>query len=321
MHWPHSLTLGQDRVAEITIEHLRRHENCEVLWSTEVTSFEDRADHVVVSALGPGGPLEMRASWLVAADGAASGIRRRLGISYEGMTWPTAFVATNVRADLGQLGYALNNYLVDPDYGAVIAQITKDDLWRVAFSVDADLPEDQVDAAVQRYLAEILPSGFVFEVCARTKYRMHQRNASSMREGRIVLVGDSAHATNPTSGYGLVGGLHDANILIEALGAVIDGAVSPDVLDRYSQDRIAAFHDVSSPASVASKELVFDLPNDDAVAAQLDTLRALSDDAAAMFEFWQGGCYIETPSLVTGARLSAGRNGHLSLLDRQVSST
>jgi 3-(3-hydroxy-phenyl)propionate hydroxylase len=311
VRFPHSLTLGQDRVAEIAIEHLTKHENVDVRWRTEVTGFDDCGDHVEVHTVGPDGPVDLRASWLVAADGASSNIRRQLGIAFEGMTWPTAFVATNVQGDLGSLGYKLNNYLIDPDYGAVIAQITKDDLWRVAFSVDAEMPEAQVDTAVDAYLCEIFPVGFEYEVRARTKYRMHQRAATSMREGRVVLVGDSAHATNPTSGYGLVGGLHDANILTEALAAVIWDEVSDDVLDQYSKDRIAAFLDVSSPASVASKELVFDLADPDAVETRMATLRALAADPDAMFEFWQAGCYIETPSLLTNERLSAGRNGQL----------
>lgn len=311
VRWPHSLTLGQDRVAEITIEHLSRYPHAKVLWSTQVTGFEDQGDHVVLHAEGPEGPFELEASYLVAADGASSNVRRSLGIEFEGMTWPTAFVATNVRGDLGSLGYSLNNYLVDPQYGAVIAKITHDDLWRVAFSVDAELPDEQVDGAVAAYLDEILPAGFPRTVEARTKYRMHQRCATSMRQGRVVLAGDSAHATNPTSGYGLVGGLHDSNILVDALAGILAGDVPGDILDTYSRDRIAAFLQVSSPASVASKELVFDLPDQAAVATRLAATRGLLDDPDAMVEFWQHGCHIETPSLVSGELLSAGRNGIL----------
>jgi 3-(3-hydroxy-phenyl)propionate hydroxylase len=314
VRFPYSLTLGQDRVAEIVLEHLAKYDDVEVLWRTEITGFDDCGDHVDVHAMGPDGPIGLQASWLVGADGASSSIRRQLGIEFEGMTWPTAFTATNVQADLGSLGYQLNNYLIDPDFGAVIAQITKDGLWRVAFSVDAEMPEDQVDAAVEAYLSEILPAGFAYEVRARTKYRMHQRAATSMRQGRVVLVGDSAHATNPTSGYGLVGGLHDANVLTEALAAVIRGEASDDVLDQYSRDRIAAFLNVSSPSSVGSKELVFDLPDQTVIADRMATFRALADDAEAMFKFWQGGCYIETPSLLSGTLLSAGRNGPLSIV-------
>jgi 2-polyprenyl-6-methoxyphenol hydroxylase-like FAD-dependent oxidoreductase len=39
-----------------------------------------------------------------------------------------------------------------------------------------------------------------------TAYNMHQRTAATYRLGRVVLAGDAAHLTNPTSGFGLMGG-------------------------------------------------------------------------------------------------------------------
>lgn len=309
--FPFGLTLGQDRLAEIVIEHLARYPHARVRWRTEVTGFEDRGDHVAVTLHGPDGPQTLVASWLLGADGASSFVRRELGIDFDGMTWPRAFVATNVQGDFMSLGFRLNNWLVDPEFGAVVCRITPGDLWRVALSVAVDLPEDEVDEAVAAYLRAVLPADFEYEVKARTKYRMHQRCATSMRRGRVVLVGDAAHATNPTSGYGLVGGLHDANILVEALTAIEGGEASDDVLDTYSHERRAAFLNVSSPASVMSKELVFDQPDLATIEARLETLRAVTADPDLLFGFWQGGCYIETPSVVTGERLSRGRNGPL----------
>jgi 3-(3-hydroxy-phenyl)propionate hydroxylase/6-hydroxy-3-succinoylpyridine 3-monooxygenase len=307
--WPHFLTLGQDRLAEITIEHLARHPHVEVMWQTEVTGFDEDESGVRVRARRAGTDFTLDAGWLVASDGAVSSVRRACGIAFEGMTWPTAFIATNVRADFRALGFAANNYLVDPTYGAVIARITSDELWRVAISVDESLPDELVDGAVTSYLDAVLPDGFPREVVARTKYRMHQRCADSLRRGRVVIAGDAAHATNPTSGYGLVGGLHDANILSEALAAVVHGDAPADILDQYSKDRIEAFLEVSSPISVASKQLIFDLPDEPAVERELDRIEALAADDDALLAFWRNGCRIESASLLTGELLSAGRNG------------
>jgi 3-(3-hydroxy-phenyl)propionate hydroxylase len=307
--WPHFLTLGQDRLAEITIEHLARHPQVEIVWQTEVIGFDEGENGVRVHARGAGRDFIVDAGWIVAADGAPSAVRRACGIAFEGMTWPTAFIATNVRADFHALGFAANNYLVDPNHGAVIARITSDDLWRVAISVSESLPEELVDDAVSSYLGAVLPEGFPREVVARTKYRMHQRCATALRRGRVVIAGDAAHATNPTSGYGLVGGLHDANILSEALAAVVQGDAPPDILDQYSKDRIEAFLGVSSPISVASKQLIFDLPDESAVEGELDRFEELAADDDALLAFWRNGCRIESASLLTGELLSAGRNG------------
>ena len=53
-----------------------------------------------------GRDLTFDAGWLVACDRTASAVRRAGGIGFEGMTWPTAFIATtNVRADFCALGF------------------------------------------------------------------------------------------------------------------------------------------------------------------------------------------------------------------------
>src|SRR4029079_7251454 len=131
-----------------------------------------------------------------------SSVRRACGIAFEGMTWPTAFIATNVRADFRALACAATSSLFAPTYGAVIARITSDERWRVAISVDESLPEELVDDAVTSYLNAVLPEGVPHEVVARPKYRTAPRCATSLRRGGVVIAGDAAHATNPTSGYG-----------------------------------------------------------------------------------------------------------------------
>jgi 3-(3-hydroxy-phenyl)propionate hydroxylase len=123
-----------------------------------------------------------------------------------------------------------------------------------------------------------------------------------------VLAGDAAHATNPTSGFGLVGGLHDSYILTEALAAVIRGEVSDSVLDQYSDDRLTAFWTVSSPMSTESKRLVFHSYDPDRLEIDLQMLRRVALNPALLAAFWSGGSRIESPSVVTGEYLSSGRN-------------
>jgi 3-(3-hydroxy-phenyl)propionate hydroxylase/6-hydroxy-3-succinoylpyridine 3-monooxygenase len=153
-----------------------------------------------------------------------------------------------------------------------------------------------------------MPPGASYELLAKSMYRMHQRAAETMRAGRVLLAGDAAHVTNPTSGFGLVGGLYDAYVLTEALGAVIRGEADDAILDRYSDDRLTAFWTVSSPVSTESKRLVFH--SDDAARLEVDMkmYRRIAADPAMLVAFWSQGKRIETPSLLTGQPLSAGRN-------------
>jgi 3-(3-hydroxy-phenyl)propionate hydroxylase len=302
---PYSITLGQDKLAEILIEHLAKYDHVRTLWQTTVTDVEQDDQRVIVT-LDSG--RRLAAPWLVAADGAASTIRPGLGLGFEGVTWPHNFIASNVRFDFSQLGYADNNYVIDPVLGAVLAKVTADGIWRVTWSEDAALPDEGVHERIERFLTALLPPGAQYQVADFSRYRMHQRAAPTMRAGRVVLVGDAAHATNPTSGFGLVGGLHDVFVLSEALGAIVRGELSDEVLDRYSEDRLTAFWTVSSPISTESKRLVFHSDDPDLLEVDLQRLRRIARNPAMLLAFWLQGSRIESPSLVTGRLLSDGRN-------------
>lgn len=302
---PYTLTLGQDQFGEIVVKHLAQHDHAEVRWSTSVEDASQDEDGVTVR-LSTGERLA--GAYLVAADGASSRLRPLFGLSFGGMTWPDNFVATNVRYDFARLGYADNNYLVDPALGAVIAKVTRDGMWRVTWSEPAALPEVGLEGRLHDYLRALLPADAAYEVCDFTRYRMHQRAASGMRAGRVLLAGDAAHATNPTSGFGLVGGLFDAYVLAEALPAVLTGAAPAAVLDRYSEDRLTAFWTASSPLSVESKRLVFHSQDLGRLEVDLQLYRRIAADPAMLLNFWVQGSRVETPSVVTGRLMSAGRN-------------
>ncbi|MDB5042810.1 MAG: monooxygenase, FAD-binding [Candidatus Eremiobacteraeota bacterium] len=305
---PYNLTLGQDRLAEVVIEHLRAYPHAAVRWSAEVTQIVQDATGVDVRYSAGGETHALRCDWIIAADGGTSPTRKMLGLRFEGLTWPHNFVATNVRFDFHSTGLFETNYVVDPHHGAVVAKVRQDGLWRVTWSEDVDADPSSIDERVAAQYAAVMPAGASFELTAKSMYRMHQRAADTMRLGRVLLAGDAAHVTNPTSGFGLVGGLYDAYVLSDALGAVIRGEARDAILDHYSDDRLTAFWTVSSPVSTESKRLVFHSHDADRLEVDMNMYRRIAADPAMLVNFWSQGKRIETPSLVTGRYLSAGRN-------------
>jgi 3-(3-hydroxy-phenyl)propionate hydroxylase len=71
----------------------------------------------------------------------------------------------------------------------------------------------------------------------RNIYNVHQRVASSYRDGRILLAGDAAHINNPLGGMGLNFGVHDVFNLIPRLISVLQGEAGEEVLDVYDRQR------------------------------------------------------------------------------------
>ncbi|MFI6278242.1 FAD-dependent oxidoreductase [Streptomyces sp. NPDC050988] len=294
---PYNLHLGQHRLAEIALEHLRRL-GATVSFGTRVTGLAQDDDGVTVTAETPDGPAEFRAGWVIGADGARSAVRGLLGLDFEGMTWPERFVATNIRYDFEAHGYGRSTLQIDARDGAIIAKIDETGLWRCTYCEPLDLPEEEVQDRMPAVFERILPGAEGYELVQYSPYRMHQRAATRFRAGRVLLAGDAAHATNPAGGLGLTSGLFDTFVLYDALAAVVQGRAEDDVLDRYAEERRRVFLDVASPAAGENKRLIYHSEDPARLAQDLDRLRRMAKDEQLLLERFLFSKRIETPALV-----------------------
>jgi len=255
---PYNLHIGQNDIAAIARDHLKRHPAAEVRFATRLTGMLQDDHGVTATLAGPDGVTEERFDWLIGADGAASQVREKfLGLNFFGITWPERFVATNLRHDLAQHGFARANFVVDDVYGAVVARIDNNDLWRITFMEDAGLPLEGIEDRIQAFYKVYFPDMEGHELVQHSPYRMHQRCADTMRVGRVILAGDAAHITNPTGGLGLTSGLFDSYFLVEIMSAIANDGASHDLLERYSNERRRAFLEIASPQAVANKLRVY----------------------------------------------------------------
>jgi 3-(3-hydroxy-phenyl)propionate hydroxylase/6-hydroxy-3-succinoylpyridine 3-monooxygenase len=254
---PYNLHLGQHLLADIAMRRLGGFPNATVRFDTRLTDLQQDADGVTISVATADGAQELRTRWVVGADGAGSSVRRLLGLPFEGMTWPERFVATNVYYDFEHYGYARATFVIDDRFGAVIAVLNNEGLWRCTYMEDATLPEESFLQRVPQAYEAILPGGERYELERASPYRMHQRSAPSYRVGRVLLAGDAAHVTNPTGGLGLTSGLFDSYALYPALGAVVLEDADDAVLDRYAESRRDLFLNRISPQAIANKRLIY----------------------------------------------------------------
>jgi len=255
--FPYNIQLGQDRLAEICHGRLEAMAHAQVHWNTAFTGLVEDADGVTVTTSTPDGPIELRARWVIGADGAGSAVRKALDLSFDGMTWPERFVATNLRHDFESGGYWQSTMVVDEEWGAVIVKITRDGLWRCTFMEQASLPEETYLERLPEAYRHLLPGQGGYALDQASPYKMHQRCAASFRKGRVLLAGDAAHVTNPTGGFGLTTGLFDAFALWPTLAAVVLEGADPALLDVWAEERRQIFLDKTSPQACAYKDFVF----------------------------------------------------------------
>jgi hypothetical protein len=101
--YPFVVQTEQHKLARMAVAALRAMPDSAAHFSTRVSNLEQRDDRVRVTALGPDGPRDFTADWVIGADGGRSSVRRMLGIEFVGYTWPERFmvVTTLLRIDAG----------------------------------------------------------------------------------------------------------------------------------------------------------------------------------------------------------------------------
>lgn len=254
---PFSLLLSQQALADIVTSRLTDVPHVDVEWDTRVQRVEQDASGCTTVATTPAGERHYRSDWVVGADGVHSTVRRSTGLGLPGITWPERFVMTNVHFDFSALGHENSGVQLDSRDGALVTKIDDSGLWRYTYAEDLLLPEEEGVKRMQEVFARVLGTDVQPKVEAMGSHRMHQRVANRFRAGRVLLIGDAAHVTSPTAGYGLPAGFFDAVTLVEALSAVVHDGADHDVLDWFSDVRRRVFTDLVSPVSSEHKQMLW----------------------------------------------------------------
>jgi len=251
----YQLHCGQDVVARIAMAHAVKL-GARVHFAHRLVGLTQTSSGVVAELQTPAGARHLKAAWLIGADGARSTVRQLLGVEFEGHTWPNRFVATNIYCDMAAYGYQQSNFICDPVYGGVVAQLDSEGLWRLTYHEDAEQPAETFMERLPGKFAGFIPRSAAYRIKAARPYTIHQRCASTLRAGRVLLAGDAAHATNPCGGLGLTTGVWTGMILSDLLAAVLKGEEPEAILDRYSAERRRIFWEVTSPGATENKRMM-----------------------------------------------------------------
>ena len=216
----------------VTLTYRRRFEFYEETDGGVIAHFTD---------LETGEAGRIAARYLIDCSGAASPIRRGLGIAM------TKFLdeanAANIlfrsRAlwSLTEKGPAALHYAIGPDgIWTVLAPIDMDSLWRCTVSV-ADDQTSFSDEEIKGYIQRMVGTDFDHEVLAVIPWVRRERVAESYRAGSVMLAGDACHQNGPEGGYGMNTGMGDVVDLGWKLNAMLAGWGGADLLASYDAER------------------------------------------------------------------------------------
>ena len=276
---PYRIQCEQYHLSRMLAERLEGATNAEVLFSHRLVHFEQDGDGVNVSLETPMEIRQLRADYLIAADGASSIVRKWLRAEFHGFTYPEKFLTLSTDEPLEQAipGLAHVNYVADPDEWLVLLKVPT--LWRVL--VPTAEGDDNAallsDDKKNRVFDGLVGDGSKVETRHRTIYRVHQRVAKQFRNGRIALVGDAAHLNNPLGGFGMNSGIHDAFNLCEKLVDVLKGKASEDVLDLYDRQRRTVTHAFTQQQTLENMAMMR-AGQSESHRQRVETMRAMASD-------------------------------------------
>lgn len=241
--------VAQDAVEEELFAVVRNSRHGQVLFSTDCVDVEASENEVIATTRDvlTGEQRRWRADYLIAADGAGSSVRRKLGIEFKGPATLAVMANDYWRADLSMLPMAQKAaiFRVLPTRPGVpqsgILNTNGKDRWLTVTQIgqaedERDHPwTDQEVIDIAR--AHVGIPDLDVEIINRSIWRVSRQVAQEFRRGRIFLVGDAAHRFPPTGGFGLNSGVQDAHNLAWKLSCVMTGQASDRLLDSYQAER------------------------------------------------------------------------------------
>jgi 3-(3-hydroxy-phenyl)propionate hydroxylase len=183
-----------------------------------------------------GETVEVRARYLVGADGGRSTVRELLGVPLLGDTHPRKWVVIDCAHDPLDAPYTALH--CDPRRPYVCAHMPYDHRrWEFMLFPGEDADEMLAPAKVRALLATHVDEPDSLDIVRARVYTHHSRLAERFVVGRVALAGDAAHLMPPWAGQGLNTGLRDAANLAWKLAACVRGTAGPALLATYEEER------------------------------------------------------------------------------------
>ena len=187
-----------------------------------------------------GEAVDVRARYLVGADGARSAVRDLIGATMEGQyglsrNYNVVFRAPGL-AEAHPHGPGVMFWQVNGDGASLIGPMDQDDVWffmPTGMKPGETLTSAEAADAIRRATAIDLP----YEVLSTDEWVASRLIASRYRDRRMFLIGDACHLHPPFGGYGMNMGVADAADLGWKLAAELQGWGGPALLDSYEVER------------------------------------------------------------------------------------
>lgn len=238
-------------------------------FSTQYCGHHQDEDGVTVDVLDrlDGHRYQIRAKYLIAADGARSQIADELDLPFEGAMDIAGSMNITFEADIADLVEhrpSVLYWVVQP--GSMVGGIGTGlfrmvrmwNEWLIVWGYDINEPapemnEDTARAIVHQMLGR---DDVPVKITGYSLWGVNEMYATHMQGGRVFIAGDAAHRHPPSNGLGSNTSVQDAYNLAWKIAAVLKGHAGPALLDTYSTERAPVAKQIVLRANTSSREFV-----------------------------------------------------------------
>jgi 3-(3-hydroxy-phenyl)propionate hydroxylase len=209
-------------------------------WRCESVDPDDGEDARVLLRAPDGEERSAEGRFVIAADGAASHIRRLLGVTLADYDFDEPWVIIDAEVPDPEMGPDHTIMYCDPGRpGTYVPGPGLHRRWEFMLLPGETGEELSTPAGVRGLIEPITDWVHIDElqVGRVAIYRFHALVASRWRHGRVFLAGDAAHQTPPFYGQGMCHGIRDVRNLLWKIAALRDGPWDQSLLHTYQIER------------------------------------------------------------------------------------
>lgn len=237
---------AQDDLEPVLRRFAEAQEPAALRFNTEMTAVSQDPDGVTATLTDREGAreTEVRAQYLIAADGAQSRVRRIVAREMIGRDGVYDSVNILFNADLRtwvQDRPAALYFVEQPDLRATFLTINAHDRWGFLIHslkqygyTPADFTPERCTALIRQGVGK---PDLPVTILGVSYWEASAVVADRYRDHRLFLAGDAAHEMPPTGGFGMNTGVQDVQNLCWKLAAVLKGQAAPSLLDTYHPER------------------------------------------------------------------------------------
>jgi 2,4-dichlorophenol 6-monooxygenase len=242
----HITNISQNHFESALLDIANSHAEADIRFSHQWQKFIDNDKKRCLVTDERDESYEIKAEFILAADGASSPIAKDLSIIKKGPSSLASYLSISCEVDITTItkrNTSLIYWCLSPKApGVVIVHDPKKlSVYMRPLYAPFESIDDYDDDRCHDILKQLFGPEVSFKICHKGVWQMTAQVAEDFRRDNVFLIGDSAHRFPPTGGLGLNSGAADVHNLVWKLAAALNNnltsAIAEQLFDSYEAER------------------------------------------------------------------------------------